>query len=150
MPQSLRERMPELWKTIIKNVEHIEMIRVLKFSSVDMSSERRWDTFISWPIDTSSPAPKLVGSNKISGLPEDQTLPRWTLLWGYIKNIVYGEKIRDIRHLRDRITAVIATVTPVMIQRIWHEIEYGVDICRAINGAHFETYWDKTKTSDIS
>jgi hypothetical protein len=32
-----------------------------------------------------------------------------------------------------------------MIHRIWHEIEYCLDICRATNGAHIETYQDKTK-----
>jgi hypothetical protein len=38
-------------------------------------------------------------------------------LWGYVRNIVYGEKIRDLRHLRDMTTAAIATVTPDIIQR---------------------------------
>ena len=32
-------------------------------------------------------------------------------LWGYIKNIVYAEKIRNIQHLQDRITSAIETVT---------------------------------------
>jgi hypothetical protein len=40
-------------------------------------------------------------------------------LWVYIKNIAYGEEIRDLRRIRNRI----ATVTPDMIQRTWHEIE---------------------------
>jgi len=31
-------------------------------------------------------------------------------LWGYIKNIVYAEKIRNIQHLQDRITSAIETV----------------------------------------
>jgi hypothetical protein len=44
-------------------------------------------------------------------------------LWGYVKNILYGDKMRDPWHLRDRITVAIATVTPDMIQRTWHEIE---------------------------
>jgi hypothetical protein len=42
---------------------------------------------------------------------------------GYVRNIAYGEKIRDLRHLRDRIITAIGTVTPDMIQRTWHEIE---------------------------
>jgi hypothetical protein len=37
--------------------------------------------------------------------------PTELFLWGYVKNIVYGENIRDLMHLRDRITAAIATVT---------------------------------------
>jgi hypothetical protein len=65
-----------------------------------------------------------------SGLPEVQILPKWTFLWGYVKNIVYGENIRDLQHLRDRITAAIAA---------WREIKYSLDICRVTNGAHIET-----------
>jgi len=32
-------------------------------------------------------------------------------LWGYIKNIVYAEKIRNIQHLQYRITSATETVT---------------------------------------
>jgi hypothetical protein len=66
--------------------------------------------------------------------------PMNLFLWGYVKNIVYAEKIRDLRHLRHRITAAIAKVTPNMVQRNWHEIECRLDICRGTNGAHIETY----------
>lgn len=61
-------------------------------------------------------------------------------LWGYVKNIVYAEKIRDLPHLRARIFASIATVTPEMLHNTWREVEYRFDICRATNGAHIETY----------
>lgn len=60
--------------------------------------------------------------------------------WGYIKNVVYSEKVRDLVHLRERISDAIATVTPDMIQRTWQEIDYRFDVCRATNGAHIETY----------
>jgi hypothetical protein len=62
---------------------------------------------------------------------------------------VYGEKIGDLQQLRDRIATAIATVTPDIIQRTWHEIEHRLDVCTATNGAHIETYYGKTKTSDI-
>jgi len=45
-------------------------------------------------------------------------------LWGYIKNIVYAEKIRNIPHLQDRITSAIETVTRDMIQKTRQEIEF--------------------------
>jgi len=32
-------------------------------------------------------------------------------LWGYIKNIVCAEKIRNIQHLQEKITSAIETVT---------------------------------------
>ena len=38
-------------------------------------------------------------------------------LWGYIKNIVCAEKIRNIQHLQERITSAIETVTRDMIQK---------------------------------
>ena len=89
----------------------------------------------------SSPTPGLGGADQFPGLPEAQILSRWTFfLWGYVKNCVYGEKIGDLQHLRDRIATAIATVTPDVIQRTWHEIEYRLDVCRATNGAHIETY----------
>jgi hypothetical protein len=68
------------------------------------------------------------------------------LLWGYIKNVVYDEKIRDLWHLQDRIAAV----PPDIIERNWHEIEYCLNIYPAINGAHIRIHQGKTKTSDIS
>jgi len=67
-------------------------------------------------------------------------------LWGYIKNIVSAEKIRNIHHLQDRITSAIETVTRDMIQKTWLEIEFRLDVSRATNGAHIEMYWGKSKT----
>ena len=61
-------------------------------------------------------------------------------LWGYIKNILYAEKIRNIQHLQDRITSAIETVTRDMIQKTWQEIEFRLDVSRATNGAHIEMY----------
>jgi len=61
-------------------------------------------------------------------------------LWGYIKNIVYGEKIRNIQHLQDRITSAIENVTQDMIQKMWQGIEFGLDVSRATNVAHTEMY----------
>ena len=61
-------------------------------------------------------------------------------LWGYIKNIVYAEKIRNLQQLQERITSAIETVTRDMIQKMWQEIEFHLDISRATNGAHIEMY----------
>jgi len=59
---------------------------------------------------------------------------------GYIKNIVYAEKIRNIQYLQERITSAIETVTRYMIQKMWQEIEFGLDVSRATNVAHIEMY----------
>ena len=61
-------------------------------------------------------------------------------VWGYIKNIVYAEKIRNIQHLQERITSVIETVTRDMIQKTWQEIEFRLGVSRATNSAHIEMY----------
>jgi len=61
-------------------------------------------------------------------------------LWGYIKNIVYTEKIRNIQHLQERITSAIETVTRDIIQNTWQEIEFRLDISRAISVALIEMY----------
>ena len=61
-------------------------------------------------------------------------------LWGYIKNIVYAEKIRNIQQLQERITSAIETVTRDMIQKTWQEIEFRLDVSRATNSAHTEMY----------
>ena len=66
--------------------------------------------------------------------------PLYFFLWGYINNIVYAEKIRNIQHLQDRITSAIETVTRDMIQKTWQETEFRLDVSRATNGAHIEMY----------
>ena len=45
--------------------------------------------------------------------------PLYFFLWGYIKNIVYGEKIRNMQHLQESITSATETVTGNMIQKTW-------------------------------
>ena len=71
--------------------------------------------------------------------------PRSLSIWffscgGYIKNIVYAEKIRNIQHLQERITSAIETVTRDMIQKTWQEMEFSLDVSRATNGAYIEMY----------
>ena len=55
-------------------------------------------------------------------------------------NIVHAEKIRNIQHLQERITSDIETVTRDMIQEMWQETEFRLDVSRATNGAHIEMY----------
>jgi hypothetical protein len=58
-------------------------------------------------------------------------------LWGYVKDIVYRTKVRDITNL---ITDDIATIDESMLQRTWQEVEYRLDVLRATNGAYIEVY----------
>jgi hypothetical protein len=61
-------------------------------------------------------------------------------LCGYVKKIVYQVNINNLQQLKARITAVMATVTPNMLQATWNEVAYRLDICRATMGAHIQTY----------
>ena len=90
--------------------------------------------------------PGLEGVDQYPGHLEAQIpLHLISFLWGYIKNIVYAEKIRNIQHLQERITSAIETVTRDMIQKTWQEIAFRLDVSRATNGAtvnfseHFKT-----------
>ena len=61
-------------------------------------------------------------------------------LWGYVKDIVYRTKVRDIDDLKQRISNAITTIDETMLQRTWQEIEYRLDVLHATNGAHIEVY----------
>lgn len=52
------------------------------------------------------------------------------------EKLVYSEEIRDINHIRERIVAIVASVTPEMLASTWEELDYHLDVCRATNGAH--------------
>ena len=78
----------------------------------------------------------LRSTGRIYTFPQIETFE----LWGYIKNIVYAEKIRNIQQLQERITSAIETITRDTIQKTWQEIEFHLDVSRATNGAHIEMY----------
>jgi hypothetical protein len=59
-------------------------------------------------------------------------------LWGYVKDIVYKIPVISLDELKLRIVAAIETVTPQMLENTWREIEYCLDILRAMKGAHVE------------
>jgi hypothetical protein len=60
-------------------------------------------------------------------------------LWEYVKQTV-SETINDIEQLKQLIRAAIASVTPDVLGRVWQEVEYRLDVCRATNGSHIELH----------
>ena len=40
--------------------------------------------------------------------------------------------------LQERITAAINSVTPDMLQSVWSELDYRIDVCRVTRGGHIE------------
>jgi hypothetical protein len=66
-------------------------------------------------------------------------------LWRYIKDLVYQTEVHDVGKLHGRITAVCETVTIMMLQNTWREVECRLGICRATMGSHSEIYWGTSK-----
>jgi len=62
------------------------------------------------------------------------------LSMGYVKDIVYRTKVRDITRLKQRLSHDIATFNDNMLQGTWQEIEYRLGVLRATNSAHAEVY----------
>jgi hypothetical protein len=60
--------------------------------------------------------------------------------WGYVKQCVYSVRINNIEHLRARITEAVHSVTPDVLRRVWQELEYQLDVCKATNGSHIELH----------
>jgi hypothetical protein len=60
-------------------------------------------------------------------------------LWGYVKDTVYVPPLpRNSQQLQNRTVAALGGVTRDMLQRVWQEIHYRLDVCRVTRGAHIE------------
>jgi hypothetical protein len=46
--------------------------------------------------------------------------------------------VESIPELLRRITAAIAAVSVDVLSRVWGEVEFRFDVCRAVSGAHIE------------
>ena len=57
-----------------------------------------------------------------------------------MKDLVYQVKINDLAHLKTRITDAINSVTSAVLGRVWQELDYRLDVCRATNGGHIEMH----------
>jgi hypothetical protein len=45
---------------------------------------------------------------------------------------------RDLPQLRRRIVEAVADIDRQMLQRVWQELDYEIDICRVTKGGHIE------------
>jgi hypothetical protein len=45
---------------------------------------------------------------------------------------------RDLPQLRQRIVEAVAAIDSHMLQRVWQELDYRIDICRVTKGGHIE------------
>ena len=59
--------------------------------------------------------------------------------WDYVKGLVLVPPLpANIEEMKQRITAALETVIKVMLQRVWHKLEYRLDVSRVTGGAHIE------------
>jgi len=57
----------------------------------------------------------------------------------YVKDQVYVPPLpASIPELKVRIRTAIETITSDMLQSVWNELDYRVDVCRITKGAHLE------------
>ena len=60
-------------------------------------------------------------------------------LWGYVKDQVYVPPLpASIPELKVRIRTAVETITADMLQTIWNELEYRIDVCGITKGANIE------------
>ena len=60
-------------------------------------------------------------------------------LWGYIKDQVYVPPLpASVNELKVQIRTATETITTDMLQTVWNELDYRVDVCRITKGAHIE------------
>ena len=58
-------------------------------------------------------------------------------LWSYVKDQVYVPRLpASIPELKVRIRTAIETITADMLQTVWNELDYRVDVCRITKGAY--------------
>jgi len=63
--------------------------------------------------------------------------PRQSFLWGYVKDQVYVPPVpASIPELKVRIRTAIETITADMLQTVWNELDYRVDVCRITQTVH--------------
>ena len=58
---------------------------------------------------------------------------------GYVKGLVYVPPLpTNIVELKQRISSALETVTKDMLQRVWDELGYRLDVSHVAGGAHIE------------
>jgi len=56
-----------------------------------------------------------------------------------VKDRIYVPPLpATVDELQEPITAAVNSVTPDMLQSVWSELDYRIDVCRVTRGGHFE------------
>uniref|UniRef100_A0A669CZ07 DUF4817 domain-containing protein n=1 Tax=Oreochromis niloticus TaxID=8128 RepID=A0A669CZ07_ORENI len=90
-------------------------------------------------LDEQFPGKWIGHRGSIEWLPRSPDLtPLDFYLWGHLKAIVYGVKIRDVQHLKLRILDACAGISPAVLLSVCEEWEKRVALTIQHNGQHIE------------
>jgi hypothetical protein len=68
-------------------------------------------------------------------------------LWDYVKDKVYAPPLpRDLPELRQRIVVAVEATDVDMLQCVWQELDYRIDVCQVTRGGHMEHLYGRLKT----
>ncbi|PSN52512.1 hypothetical protein C0J52_11223, partial [Blattella germanica] len=60
-------------------------------------------------------------------------------LWGYLKDRVYELPLpRTLVQLRECNNIVVMSTDEMMLQNVWNELDYCLEVCHITQGAHIE------------
>jgi hypothetical protein len=59
---------------------------------------------------------------------------------GFIMDVMYSRKVRDLADLKQRIIEAVELTTRHMLINMWQKLENRLDICQATTGAHIKVY----------
>jgi len=62
-------------------------------------------------------------------------------LWGYIKNNVYKNNIKDLDDLKIKITQEVRSIKKETLKNVFSEIEKRLSFCISVKGDTFEQYF---------
>ena len=122
--------------------------KIVKFMSITHSERIIWNG----PIVATAISRKKRKSGRWVGrtAATDNTFCTWPprspdltacdfFLWGFVTDNVYVPPLpKTLPELRERIDIAIGNVTQDVLERVWQEWEYRLDICRVTLGAHIE------------
>jgi hypothetical protein len=63
----------------------------------------------------------------------------WLLCNVYFVQSMQCNRLRDLADLKARIIVAVKNIDAPMFKRVWQELEYRIDVCRVICGAHIES-----------
>jgi len=96
------------------------------------------DTLVKPELDIQGYSKCMSGFKKLPPR-SPNTTPCDFFLWGYVKDQVYVPPLpASIPELKVRIRTAIETITADMLQTVWNEFDYHIDVCRVTKGAHIE------------